>query len=372
VRHPLDVALSTARIAAHRQGVSEWHEKNLVIEEGTAIPNTLFNAVLRWRRWNGKIRRGLAARDQVRVRYEDLVSRPVPAFESLFQHLQEPFDPGILDYGQFPSLFPGWEWGSADVKRAGAINTASLERWKRELIDEEAKALLSLAGPSEPSAAPSLTAGPAGPAAQSPAADRIFLDGLSDLAVSLGLPPGPAGSAGSAPARWWFSGLDAVDWTNTRLVAIGAGFSPLPWFLSLLGAKVTLVDTAATLTPRWEEWQRRLKVDVNARIVPDIAVPLPIETGSADIVLADAFTPRNPAGMDRDLAELARLLRPGGLLAVSSGSPSGVGPEIRAWREQLQRQRTFRLLNPSGEKPANAAPNASDSGAEAALLVRTS
>jgi hypothetical protein len=361
VRHPLDVALSTARIAAHRKGVSEWHEKNLVIEENTAIPNTLFNAVLRWRRWNDKIRRGLAARDHLQVRYEDLVSQPLPAFQSLFRHLDEPFDPAILDYGQFPSIFPGWEWGSADVKRAGAINTGSVARWKKELGATEAAALLSLAAPLASSV-------PASPPPFDSEAGRIFLDGLDDLAASLSLPARLSATAGWIPGWWWLAGLSEIDWAKIRLLTIGDTLSPFPCFLSLLGSRLTLSDSDPAAASRWKELRHQLNVNVDGPVIPDLSGALPLEAGSIDVALLPDFSLLPSPEQDRRLAEIARVLRPSGLLALSFRQ--NPADPARDPLEQLRHRFGFSLVSQVRETPTSAGGNTAGFVRGAALLSK--
>lgn len=310
VRHPLDVALSTVRVAEHRKGVSDWHEKNLVLEEGTAIPNTLFAAVLRWRRWNEKIRRGLAAAPRLEVRYEELVRQPVESFRRLFTFLDEPFDPAILDYRQFASIFPDWEWGSADVRRAQGINTRSLDRWRKELAPAQAAALAALAG-GEFFSRPASGGGVAG--------KEFLAEAVDTLAAGLRLVP-LAAEDNVAFAECWLRDLHRQDWTRARVAVLGGGFSVLPWLLALLGADVTVIEGGADAAGPHDDLAARLKVAAH-RLPPSDRFPADDATVDLIVASADDASAADPAR----LREMERALKPGGFLLVFRAIPRKVG-----------------------------------------------
>ena len=140
-RHPLDVALSTARIPARHKGVSPWHEEHLLFERGCVAQNTLFNCVLRWRHWNDRIRAdsgGSRLPSSVPTRIWSPNRRETMAGVCAF--LDEPFDPGILEYAQSNTIFPAWERGSVDVRAAGRITPPGAGRWKTELYGRTRRA----------------------------------------------------------------------------------------------------------------------------------------------------------------------------------------------------------------------------------------
>lgn len=312
VRHPLDAALSNTKVSAHRAGISEWHEQNILLEAGCAVKKNLFNSVLRWRRWNERISRSLAGVDHRRIQYEDLVSQPLESFRALFAYLDEPFNPEILDYQKFPGILPDWEWGSADVKNAKAINSASVARWQRELSPAQATVLAALAGST---AAPvSLVAASSLAVAdgKNPEDHELFRGGLDELAVGLGLPRVAPGSAGWAQGWLWLSGLDRLDWPKMRLVNFGRELSPLAWLAALLGAKVTMVESDPAVIASAAELSRRLQVNLDSLVMPDPGAALPFADASVDVVLAST----GAAGSWPGTVEATRVLKPGGLLGV--------------------------------------------------------
>lgn len=85
------------------------------------------------RRWVEDVTCGLEAerRGQVMtVRYEDLVARPEPTLRELCDYLDEPFEPGMLDYqnsGSSISEMARMAWD----RNAEAINTRSLRKWEK-------------------------------------------------------------------------------------------------------------------------------------------------------------------------------------------------------------------------------------------------
>lgn len=307
VRHPLDVALSTTKVAAHRAGVSAWHEQNLVLEPGFAVKNTLFNSVLRWRRWNEKISASLAGRDHLRVSYEDMVQSPRETFAAIFDFLGEPFDARILDYRNFSTIFPEWEWGSADVRRASSVNTNSVGRWRRECSPEEAFLLASVAGKAA-ALVPDLAK------LDDERLSRLFAENLRALATDLGLPPPDDASHAHSEAWLWFNGLSSLDWPHTRLTSWQGGFSPLPWLCALLGARTTLVDATPPPPGAWENLRQQLRVEVDWKVTEGGAAPVSPES---TLLYLHGTGPASAPAQLPQWEQTAAALRPGQTLALS-------------------------------------------------------
>jgi 2-polyprenyl-3-methyl-5-hydroxy-6-metoxy-1,4-benzoquinol methylase len=318
VRHPLDVALSTARIPPHQKGISPWHEEHLLFERDCVAQNTLFNGVLRWRRWNDRIRNDLAGRASHCFSYEDLVTKPAETMAGVCAFIDEPFSPEILDYGRFHTLFSPWERGSDDVRAAGHITSARAGRWKNELTADETRLLFSLAGPRAASAPPAAPVLPAARLANT--SERIsplftgLIEGLNSFAAPLALRTSTIGSKGWEYPWLWFHGLEAVDGAGLRIVDVGSELSPLPWLLAMRGAHVTLIETDPQWVPVWEKARAALHVAVDWHIVPSGALPLP--DACADAVTSFSVIEHMRERV-RAVAEIARILKPGAPLFIS-------------------------------------------------------
>ncbi len=147
LRGGLDVAMSTAITAEHRRGVSPLYEKQVKLGPGVAAPNTPVAAALRWGLWNHRVRRALAGRSHLLVRFEDLVRAPEPALRALCAFIGEDFDPAMLEYDAAQHDLPAWEWGSADVRHHGSIDARRAGRAQRDLTELQVRALAPLAAP---------------------------------------------------------------------------------------------------------------------------------------------------------------------------------------------------------------------------------
>jgi SAM-dependent methyltransferase len=112
----------------------------------------------------------------------------------------------------------------------------------------------------------------------------------------------------------WFNGLSPRITTGARLVDIGSEISPLPWLFAVLGARVTLIERDPQWIPTWERMNRALGVAVDWYVSDDER--LPIDSGTADVVTSFSVI-EHQADKGRALDEIARILRPGGLLALS-------------------------------------------------------
>lgn len=144
---------------------------------------------------------------------------------------------------------------------------------------------------------------------------RTFMDELNAFARPLGLREFSTWSKIWEYPALWYGGLDQLHWREARLLDIGSELSPLPWWLAMKGAKVTLVETAANYVEHWEFVRRKLNnPDVSWEIVADTR--LPAESSTIDAVTSLSVIEHQP---DKEMAvrEVARVLKPGGLFAMS-------------------------------------------------------
>lgn len=147
VRDGLDVAMSTVITAEHRRGIAPLYEKKLRLAGNVMAPSTPLTALVRWGLWNHRMRRALAGRVRLVVRYEDLVRAPEQSLRSLCAFIDEPFDPMMLDYDAGRHDLPAWEWGAADVRAHTSISSGRAGRSAAELPELTARALAPLADP---------------------------------------------------------------------------------------------------------------------------------------------------------------------------------------------------------------------------------
>ena len=314
VRHPLDVALSTTIVSENRRGISDWHAANLLLEPGVILENDFFSAVVRWKSWNRKIEQRRPRMDYHRVQFEDLLKDPQPTLAALFEFLDEPFDADCLDYARVEHLLPAWEWGSADVRQWKTLQTDRADRWQKEMSPTEITVLGSVAQPPEPPSpvVPQAALGSAEELATEPF--RLFMEYMNRFATRLELRTFADWSKVWEYPWLWFHGLSQRDWSGQRLVDLGSEISPMPWFLATLGARVTLIETDPQWIPRWEALRRQLDVDVEWHIVD--SERLPLADAQADALTSFSVIEHQP-DKRRALDEVARVLKPGGLLAIS-------------------------------------------------------
>ena len=112
----------------------------------------------------------------------------------------------------------------------------------------------------------------------------------------------------------WTHVLHDVHWPGQRLVDLGSEISPMPWFLATLGARVTLIETDPQWVPRWEALRARLGVDVDWHLVD--SERLPLADAAADVLTSFSVIEHQP-DKGRAMDEVARVLKPGGRLAIS-------------------------------------------------------
>lgn len=224
LRDPLDVAVSTTVVAPHREGISAFLERNLGFgPEVPPIPSSAIGAVLRWKHWNGLIRRGLADRPHHVMHYESLVSDPERAMRALLSFVGEEYSPEMLEYARAAHDFPDWEWGSADVKAQRSITTGSAGRGRRELPPEVLCVLDRERG-------------------LSGAALHGVYGALSQALDGIGRVWGVrAFNVNERTLDIWHSWMSA-DWTGRSVRVVGAAASThiFAWVLALLGAEVVI------------------------------------------------------------------------------------------------------------------------------------
>jgi hypothetical protein len=91
-----------------------------------------FTMLRRWHVWESKARRILAGGvPGLRLRYEDLVTRPEAEVRRLCDFLGLPFEPGMLRFAEADLDYPSWEAGSSDVRATKSVDAASVGRWRQ-------------------------------------------------------------------------------------------------------------------------------------------------------------------------------------------------------------------------------------------------
>jgi len=135
---------------------------------------------------------------------------------------------------------------------------------------------------------------------------REFTTELSIFADSIGLPASiPASKHWEYPWIW----KQICHYPQGNLLDIGSGLSPWPWFLSKR-CPVTMVEIDPDLFPIWQKTGARAKW----RIVSDEL--LPFEKESFDFVTSLSVIEHQP-NKQKAISEIIRVLRPGGILAIS-------------------------------------------------------
>jgi hypothetical protein len=81
------------------------------------------------------------------VRYEDLVREPRPALERLMAFLGEDWDEAMLGHAAADSPFRDAKSFAQNPEALGAVNTAALGRWQRDLDARDRRTFKRIAGP---------------------------------------------------------------------------------------------------------------------------------------------------------------------------------------------------------------------------------
>ncbi len=115
--------------------------------------------------------------------------------------------------------------------------------------------------------------------------------------------------------------LDKVSFTDKSVLEIGPGLMPHMRFWRSQPRKYTIVDVNEELL----EGSKKILLDRNVSVKPLLISnwELPVEDGSVDIVLS-FFNLEHLRPLDRYLAELHRVLRPGGMLVGAIPCEGGI------------------------------------------------
>ncbi len=328
-RDGMDVAASTAIVDEHRLAVSPEHTAQLDLGHGLVTDNTPFAAAVRHSYWERVIRRTLSEANVLHIAYETLVTAPEQTAEAICTFVGEAMDSAMLAHDQFQHDLPAWEWGTADAAkhagRGGGITPDRIGTGERRIGTCEAALIRPIVNSiiqqqtnREPHADP---IAPIAPIARLASLTQmrsepfcLFMDRTNALARSLGLREMTNWSKIWEYPFIWFAALSKVDLSRTRLIDIGSETSVMPWLLALLGADVTMIETNRSLETLWSNLRSKLNVSVDWWFVDDASIPVP--DASVDCVTSFSVIEHQP---DRAHAidEIARVLNPGGLLAMS-------------------------------------------------------
>jgi SAM-dependent methyltransferase len=121
---------------------------------------------------------------------------------------------------------------------------------------------------------------------------------------------------------------DVVGWLPPhadRIAEIGAGTGRLTMELAGRGAQVVAVEPALPLRRILARKLSAAGVADRVRVVPGFFDQVPLPSGWADLVVAcSAFSPAAGHGGEAGLAEMERIARPGGCVAI-------IWPNHRSW-----------------------------------------
>ncbi len=125
LRHGLDVANSLADPHRHYPAIDEFMEQ--------AGGNAPVAAGLFWADKNRKILKFQEAHPEAGyvIRYEELTTAPEVALKPMFEFLNEPWEPEVIDYDRFPHHAG---FGDPDVKRRKTVepNSGKYKSWPEE------------------------------------------------------------------------------------------------------------------------------------------------------------------------------------------------------------------------------------------------
>ncbi len=113
----------------------------------TGIRRPIAGCARRWVRDIESSRRWWGDPRFMTVRYEDLVRDPRPALERLMAFVGEDWDEAMLEHAEAGSPFRDETRFAQNPEALGAVNTASLSRWQRDLDDRDRRIVKRIAGP---------------------------------------------------------------------------------------------------------------------------------------------------------------------------------------------------------------------------------
>jgi protein-tyrosine sulfotransferase len=113
----------------------------------TGIRKPIAGCARRWARDLEGSRRWWGDPRFMTVRYEDLVLNARPALEGLVKFLGEDWDEGMLAHAAADSPFRDATRFAQNPEALGAVSTASLSRWQRDLDERDKRIFKRIAGP---------------------------------------------------------------------------------------------------------------------------------------------------------------------------------------------------------------------------------
>ncbi len=113
---------------------------------------------------------------------------------------------------------------------------------------------------------------------------------------------------------WTWQYLRELPFEGLRILDIGSGLSPMPWFFASLGASVTMVEADPAYEARWRALREGNAFNVNWHVANGPELPVASDTFD----LATSYSVIEHIG-DRETAieEAIRILKPGGLLCFT-------------------------------------------------------
>jgi SAM-dependent methyltransferase len=112
----------------------------------------------------------------------------------------------------------------------------------------------------------------------------------------------------------WLRAIEPLPLAGLRIIDMGSELSPMPWWLATLGARVTLVETARGMEGTWARLRDALNVRVDWAFTDDETIP--VDDGHAHLLTSLSVIEHQP-DKRRAMDEIARVLCPGGVLAMS-------------------------------------------------------
>lgn len=99
--------------------------------------------------WVRETSRGLSWRNDPRyfeLRYEDVVNDPEPTLRQVFEFIDEPWDPAVLDFHEVSSASRDVTRFPQNPEAVQKLSPRSLARWKTDLSEEELRLFYEKAG----------------------------------------------------------------------------------------------------------------------------------------------------------------------------------------------------------------------------------